>query len=312
MSQGQRTQVAIIGAGPAGLLLGHLLDRHGIDNVILEARSRDYCEARIRAGVLEQATRELLTEVGLGERMQREGLVHGGIHLRFDGETHHIPMDELTGGRCVTVYGQTEVVKDLIACRLRGGAPLLFESRCAGVSGLEGGSPVVRYQSADGARELRAELVAGCDGFHGACRQAIPGDILKLWERVYPYAWLGILADVPPSTDELIYARHPRGFALHSMRSPSLSRLYVQVAPEEDIGAWPDERIWQELDTRLATDGWSLRHGPILDKSITPMRLRGGTDALPLAAARRGRRPHRPAHRRQGAEPGGGRRRGAG
>jgi p-hydroxybenzoate 3-monooxygenase len=265
-----RTQVAIVGAGPAGLLLGRLLDRHGIDNVILEARSREYCEARIRAGVLEQGTRELLIEAGVGERMQLQGLVHGGIYLRFDGQSHHIPMDELTGGRCVTVYGQTEVVKDLIAARLAGGSPLRFE--CAGVEIVDLARPLVRYVSDGSVRELHAEVIAGCDGFHGVSRQAIPAEVLRVWERAYPFAWLGILADVAPSTDELIYARHDRGFALHSMRSLRVSRLYVQVEPDADLGDWPDDRVWEELHARLAADGWSLQEGPVIDKSITPMR----------------------------------------
>jgi p-hydroxybenzoate 3-monooxygenase len=271
-SESQRTQVAIIGAGPAGLLLGHVLHRHGVDTVIVEARSREYCQARIRAGVLEHGTRELLIEAGLGERMEGEGLVHGGIHLRFDGESHHIPMDELTGGRTVTVYGQTEVVKDLIAARLACGAPLHFESSDVEVHGIASPQPVVTYRLAGEAHELRADVIAGCDGFHGVCRTAIPDDVLTVWEREYPFAWLGILADVAPSTDELIYARHELGFALHSMRSRSVSRLYVQVAPQEDIADWSDDRIWAELHTRLATDGWSLQEGPITDKSITPMR----------------------------------------
>jgi p-hydroxybenzoate 3-monooxygenase len=267
------TQVAIIGAGPAGLLLGRLLDRAGIANVILEARSRAYCEARIRAGVLEQGTRDLLESIDVGERMRAEGLVHGGIYLRFDGESHHIPMDKLTGGRCVTVYGQTEVVKDLIAARLAEGGALHFEtpvSRIEDVS--DGGTPRVHYTDGGEERTLEAAFVAGCDGFHGVSRQTVPADVLTVWERTYPFAWLGILADVAPSTDELIYSRHERGFALHSMRSPTVSRLYVQVDPREDIAEWSDERIWDELDARLATSGWQLEHGPVLDKSITPMR----------------------------------------
>jgi p-hydroxybenzoate 3-monooxygenase len=265
-----RTQVVIVGAGPAGLLLGRLLDRQSVDNVILEARSREYCEARIRAGVLEQSTRELLIEAGIGERMEHDGLVHGGIHLRFDGESHRIPMDELTGGRCVTVYGQTEVVKDLIGARVADGGALVFD--CGEVEILDLGAPRVRYRDGGEPRELEAELIAGCDGFHGACRQAIPTEVLRVWERMYPYAWLGILADVAPSTDELIYARHDRGFALHSMRSPAVSRLYIQVDPDEDIADWPDARIWEELHIRLGVDGWSLNEGPVRDKSVTPMR----------------------------------------
>jgi p-hydroxybenzoate 3-monooxygenase len=272
MYASQRTQVAIIGAGPAGLLLGWLLHRHGIESVILEARSREYCEARIRAGVLEHGTREVLLEHGVGERMAREGLVHGGIHLRFDSESHHIPMSELTGGRCVTIYGQTEVVKDLIAARLQAGAPLRFDCSRVRVEGLGSDEPLIRYRLGGAEHELRCELIAGCDGFHGVCRHSIPSGVLCTWERSYPFAWLGILADVPPSTDELIYARSPRGFALHSMRSPTLSRLYVQVDPDEDIADWPDGRIWEELQSRLAVEGWELREGPVLEKSITPMR----------------------------------------
>jgi p-hydroxybenzoate 3-monooxygenase len=222
--------------------------------------------------VLEHATRELLIETGVGERMQAEGLVHGGIHLRFDGHSHHIPMDELTGGRCVTVYGQTEVVKDLIRARLRSAAALHFESANVEVHGLHHDEPLVAYELDGQRRELRADVIAGCDGFHGVCRPAIPDGVIKVWERSYPFAWLGILADVAPSTDELIYARHDRGFALHSMRSRKVSRLYVQVSPDEDIGKWSDERIWDELDVRLAAEGWSLEHGEVLDKSITPMR----------------------------------------
>jgi p-hydroxybenzoate 3-monooxygenase len=270
MPSGEHTQVAIIGAGPAGLLLARLLQRHEIDNVVLEARSREYCEARIRAGVLEQGTRELLLEAGVGERMEREGLVHGGIYLRFDGESHHIPMDELTGGRSVTIYGQTEVVKDLIAARLQSGGVLRFE--CDDVQILDCHEPLLRYRYAGGTRELRAEVIAGCDGFHGVSRPAIPSDVLRVSERVYPFAWLGILADVAPSTDELIYARGECGFALHSMRSPTVSRLYIQVDPDDDIADWADERIWEQLHLRFATDGWSLQEGPVRDKSITPMR----------------------------------------
>src|SRR5450755_1415886 len=268
----ERTQVAIIGAGPAGLLLAHLLHRHGIDSVVLEARSREYCEARIRAGVLEQGTREVLIEAGVGARMEREGLIHGGIYLRFDGHSHHIPMSELTGGRAVTIYGQTEVVKDLIEARLGSGAPLRFECEDVALAGLESGEPVVRYRHVGRERELRCDIVAGCDGFHGFCRPAIPADVLEVWQRDYPFAWLGILAAVAPSTDELIYARHERGFALHSMRSPQVSRLYVQVDPDDDVAQWSDARVWEELHVRLATDGWELEEGDVLEKSITPMR----------------------------------------
>jgi p-hydroxybenzoate 3-monooxygenase len=264
--------VAIVGAGPAGLLLGHLLHRHGIDAVILEARSREYVEARIRAGVLEQGSTEVLREAGVGERMDREGLVHGGIYLRFGGTSHHIPMSELTHGRAVTIYGQTEVVKDLVAARVASAAPLHFDCRDVSVHGLEQDEPVVRYVHSGSERELRCRFIAGCDGFHGVCRTSIPEGVLSEWQREYPFGWLGILADVPPSTDELIYAYHDRGFALHSMRSPTISRLYVQVDPDDEVANWPDDRVWDELHTRLESEGWSLREGPVLEKSITPMR----------------------------------------
>jgi len=264
--------VAIVGAGPAGLLLGHLLHRHGVDAVIVEARSREYVEARIRAGVLEQGSTEVLREAGVGERMDREGLVHGGIYLRFGGASHHIPMSELTQGRAVTIYGQTEVVKDLVAARVAADAPLHFDCHDVSVHGLEEDEPVVRYVQQGSARELRCRFIAGCDGFHGVCRTSIPEGVLSGWQREYPFGWLGILADVPPSTDELIYAYHERGFALHSMRSPTISRLYVQVDPDDDVANWSDDRVWDELHARLESEGWSLREGPVLEKSITPMR----------------------------------------
>src|SRR5579875_3008402 len=247
----ERTQVGIVGAGPAGLLLGQLLHRHGVEAVILEDRSREYVEARIRAGVLEQGTMEVLREAGVGERMDREGLRHGGIYLCFDNTLHHIPMSELTGGRGVMIYGQTEVVKDLISARLASGAPLLFECSDVQVDGIEQDEPLVRYTCDGERRELRCEIVAGCDGFHGVCRTAVPDGVLEVFSREYPYAWLGILADVPPSTDELIYAHHERGFALHSLRTPTVSRLYLQVSPDEDLASWPDERIWEELAIRF-------------------------------------------------------------
>ncbi len=268
-----RTQVGIVGAGPAGLLLSHLLARRGVESVVLEARSRDYVEHRVRAGVLEQNTVDLLRETGVGERMDREGLVHHGIELRFEGRGHRIPMTELTGGRSITVYGQQEVVKDLIRARLEAGGQLVFQAGAVGLHGIGSDRPAVRYREDGEDRELECDVVAGCDGFHGVCRDAVPAGVLRVDERAYPYAWLGVLAAVPPSTEELIYCSHERGFALHSMRSPKLHRLYLQVDPEEAIDAWPDERIWKELQTRLATDdGWTLADGPILEKGITPMR----------------------------------------
>jgi p-hydroxybenzoate 3-monooxygenase len=267
----ERTQVAIIGAGPAGLTLGRLLERQGIESVILEARDRAYCEARVRAGVLEQGSRDVLIEAGVGERLQCEGIVHGGIYLQLDEQRSHIPMDELTG-RSVTIYGQTEVVKDLIAARLESGAPLLFEAEDLQLEELESTHPLVRFSHGGVTRELRADFIAGCDGFHGVSRQSIPAGAQQLWEREYAFAWLGILAQVAPSTDELIYARNSRGFALHSMRSHEVSRLYLQVDPAEQVESWSDQRIWDELQQRFATPGWELHEGPVFEKSITPMR----------------------------------------
>jgi p-hydroxybenzoate 3-monooxygenase len=269
-----RTQVGIVGAGPAGLLLSHLLALEGIDSVVLEARSRQYVEQRVRAGVLEQNTVDLLRATGVGERMDRQGMVHHGLELRFDRCGHRIPMSDLTGGRAITVYGQQEVVKDLIRARLDAGGQIVFEAGVDGLDGLDGERPTIRYRSGDGqAGELHCDVVAGCDGFHGVARSAAPAGALAVYERLYPFAWLGMLAEAPPSSEELIYCSHDRGFALHSMRSPRITRLYLQVAPDEDIGQWPDERIWTELHTRLATDdGFTLTEGPILEKGITPMR----------------------------------------
>lgn len=269
-----RTQVGIVGAGPAGLLLSHLLARAGIDSVVLESRARDYVERRVRAGVLEQGTVDLLCAAGVGDRLRREGLVHRGIRLRFDGEEHRIALSDLTGGRAITVYGQQEVVKDLIRARLDAGGRLLFEAEALGVDDLAGPRPVIRYRHNGALHELRCDWVAGCDGSHSVCREALPAGALAVFEKAYPFAWLGILAAAPPSTDELIYAYHERGFALHSMRSPRLSRLYLQVRPDESLDAWPDERIWAELHARLALPGWSLTEGPILEKGITTMRSR--------------------------------------
>ena len=235
-----RTQVGIVGAGPAGLTLARLLENAGIETVGLEARSREYCEARIRAGVLEQGVVDLLAEAGVGERMVREGLVHHGISLQFDGERHRIPLSDLTGGRTIVVYGQTEVTKDLIAARLESGLPLLFEAEGVAVEGLDGDRPRIRYRHDGVEQELECDVIAGCDGFHGICRQAIPAGVLREFSREYPYGWLGILAPVAPSVDELVYSHTERGFALLSLRSPTLSRYYLQCAPDEDLDEWPD------------------------------------------------------------------------
>ncbi len=268
-----RTQVGIIGAGPAGLLLSHLLALRGIDSVVVETRSRAYCEARQRAGVLEDGTVRLLREAGLAQRLDREGLEHGGIYLQFAGERRHIDFRDLAGGRTVTVYAQTEVVKDLIARRLADGGTIEFGITDTAVADLDTDWPVLSYTTAAGERrDVTCDVIAGCDGFHGICRPAIPAGLLTVREREYPYAWLGVLADVPPSTDDLIYAHHPDGFALHSLRTPQISRLYLQVPPDERIEAWPDDRIWEALQHRFALPGWELKEGPVLDKSITPMR----------------------------------------
>jgi len=266
-------QVAIVGAGPAGLLLGHLLHNAGVDSVILERRSREYVERRIRAGVLEQGTVDLLRAAGVGERMDREGLVHHGIHLQFEGGRHRIALSELTGGRVITVYGQHEVVKDLIAARLAVGRPIAFDVEDLSVHDLDTDRPRVHFRADGKAHDLRCDFVAGCDGSHGICRGSVPNGALRMYERTYPFGWLGILAATPPSLDELIYAYHERGFALHSMRSPTLTRLYVQCAPDDALDAWPDDRVWVELHARLETaDGWTLAEGPVLEKSITAMR----------------------------------------
>jgi p-hydroxybenzoate 3-monooxygenase len=268
-----RTQVAIIGAGPAGLLLSHLLGRQGIASVVLENRSRDYVERRVRAGVIEQGAVDLLRACGLSSRMDREGLVHHGIELRFGGRSHRIPLSDLTGGRSVMIYGQTELVKDLIQSRLDSGGAILFEAECLSMDGLMSSAPIVRYQQTDGQHEVHCDVVAGCDGFHGPSRRTIPTNQLRVYDKEYPFGWLGILAAVPPSTNELIYAYSDRGFALHSLRSPQISRLYLQCDPNDDMQNWPDDRIWEELRLRFATeDGWTLKEGPILEKGITPMR----------------------------------------
>jgi p-hydroxybenzoate 3-monooxygenase len=266
-----RTQVGIVGAGPAGLLLSHLLHEAGIDSVVLENRSRDYVVHRVRAGVLEQNTVELLTEHGLGERLAREGIVHHGIEIRFDGAGHRIPLTDLTG-RSIWIYGQQEVVKDLIDARLQAGGTIEWEVADVEVCDVETEAPRLRYRRGEEPVELACDVIAGCDGYHGVSRGAIPSGVLRTYVREFPFAWLGILAEVAPSTEELIYAHHDRGFALHSLRSPELSRLYLQVEPDEDIERWPDDRIWEELRIRLGIDGWSLADGPIVEKGIAGMR----------------------------------------
>ncbi|HEY0395473.1 MAG TPA: 4-hydroxybenzoate 3-monooxygenase [Candidatus Elarobacter sp.] len=268
-----RTQVGIVGAGPAGLVLALLLRRRGIESVVLEARSRAYCEQRIRAGVLEHGTVELLAANGAGERMRREGLVHGGIYLRFGGRSRHVDFPALTG-KTITVYGQHEVVKDLIAAHLAANAALHFEVAGVALDGLETDRPVLRYRDAAGdAHQLACDAVAGCDGFHGIARDAIPAGLLTAYERVYPFAWLGILSESPPVAHELIYTHHARGFALFSQRSPKIQRMYLQCAPDEDLAAWPDARIWDELHRRLAgDDAPNLVEGPLLQKGVTAMR----------------------------------------
>ena len=266
-----RTQVAIIGGGPAGLLLSHLLHLQGVESVVLERRSQEHVQQRVRAGVLEQGTCDLLREVGVGERMLREGDRHEGVHLQFDDERLHIPFTELTG-RAITVYGQQEVVKDLNERRRADGGEVLFEVDDVAVHDVTTDAPSVTFTHDGQAQVLRADFVAGCDGFHGVCRDVIPPDVRRVYERIYPFGWLGVLAEVAPSTDELIYANHAGGFALHSMRSATISRFYLQCEPDELLENWPDERIWDELGTRLGTPGWELREGPIIDRSITAMR----------------------------------------
>jgi p-hydroxybenzoate 3-monooxygenase len=268
-----RTQVGIVGAGPAGLLLSHLLAQRGIDSVVVEVRSRAYCEARQRAGLLEDGSVKLLREAGLADRLDREGLEHGGIYLQFAGERHHLDFRDLAGGRSVTVYAQTEVVKDLIARRIADGGQLEFEVSGTAVAGLDTDRPVLSYTAADGTRqEITCDVIAGCDGFHGICRPAIPAALRTVWERGYPYAWLGIMAGAPPATDELIYCHHTDGFALYTMRTMQVSKLYLQVDADAKAEDWPADRIWAALHERLALPGFAVSEGPALDIAITPMR----------------------------------------
>ncbi len=268
----QRTQVGIVGAGPAGLTLARLLELEGIETVVLEDRARDYVEHRVRAGVLEQRTADLLADAGVGERMLREGIVHHGIELQFDGERHRVPLSELADGRTIVIYGQTEVVKDLIAARLASGLPLLFEVDDVSVHELESDRPRIRFRRGGEQHELACDVIAGCDGFHGVCRPSIPDGVLRAFSREYAFGWLGILAQAAPSNDELVYCHTERGFALLSLRSPELSRLYLQCAPDENLDEWSDDRIWEELQARLGIEGWTLAEGPILEKGVTGMR----------------------------------------
>jgi p-hydroxybenzoate 3-monooxygenase len=266
-----RTQVGIVGAGPAGLVLAHLLQRRGIHSVVVEARSRQHCEQRVRAGVLEQGTVDLLIEMGIGGRMKREGLIHDGVEIRFREQGHRIDFKALTG-RGITIYAQQEVVKDLIAARLAAEGKIFFEAGDVTIRDLDSATPKIRFRPHGEPSEILCDFIAGCDGFHGVCRPSIE-KALTIHERVFPFAWLGILAAAPPSSEELIYCYHDRGFALHSMRTPEITRLYLQCAPDEDLDQWSDEKIWEELQTRLTTrDGRRLTEGPILQKGVTGMR----------------------------------------
>ena len=268
-----RTQVGIVGAGPAGLMLGHLLHLRGIDSVILENRTRDYVIDRVRAGVLEQGTVDLMVATGVGERLRREGMRHDGVHIAIRGRRHRIDFADLTNGRAITIYGQNEVVKDLIDARVASGRPLHFEVGDVLPAALDPDLPLVRFSVDGDAHELACDFIAGCDGFHGVCRLSIPAQRMTIYEREYPFGWLGILARAAPSSDELVYSNHERGFALFSMRSQAITRLYLQCAPDEDVNTWPDERIWSELRLRLETDdGWRPNEGEILQKAVTGMR----------------------------------------
>jgi p-hydroxybenzoate 3-monooxygenase len=268
-----RTQVGIVGGGPSGLLLAHLLHLQGIDSVVLESRSEEYVIDRVRAGVLEQGMVDLMTAIGVGDRMRREGLVHHGINISFAGARHRIDMYELTGGRAITVYGQHEVQKDLNHARRATGRPLLHEVGNLTLRDLDSDAPRIRYHHQGGEYELECDFIAGCDGFHGVSRPSIPAAAVTGYDRIYPFAWLGILAEAAPASEELVYTWTERGFALFSMRSPTVTRLYLQCAPDEDIALWSDDRIWSELNARLETyDGWKPNMGPILQKGVTGMR----------------------------------------
>jgi p-hydroxybenzoate 3-monooxygenase len=273
MTADLRTRVGIVGGGPAGLLLSHLLHQRGIESIVLEARSRDYCERRVRAGVLEPGTVQVLCASGVGDRLRREGMVHHGIALRFGGADHRIGFESLVPGRAITVYGQQEIVKDLIAARLEADGVIRFDTPVLAVEDIESNRPAIVIADRGAQRRVHCDVVIGCDGFHGVAREAIPPAARTAYARELPFAWLGILAAVAPSAHELIYAQHDRGFALHSMRSPSVSRFYLQVGADQELAAWPDDRIWAELRTRLETvPDWRLAAGPVLEKGITGMR----------------------------------------
>lgn len=268
-----RTQVGIVGGGPSGLLLAHLLHLGGIDTVVLEARSEEYVIDRVRAGVLEQGMVDLLAAIGLDERLKREGLIHHGINISFGGTRHRIDFHELTGGRAITVYGQNELQKDLNQARRNTGRPLYYEVEDLTLHELDSPQPRIRYRHNGVSEELNCDFIAGCDGFHGVSRPSIPESAIAHFERVYPFGWLGILAEAAPASEELVYTWTERGFSLFSMRSPKITRLYLQCEPDEDISQWSDDRIWNELNTRLTTrDGWKPNMGPILQKGVTGMR----------------------------------------
>jgi p-hydroxybenzoate 3-monooxygenase len=267
-----RTQVGIVGAGPAGLVLAHLLHLDGIESIVIEDKSRHYIEHRLRAGLLEQGSAELLIETGVGERLLRERMVHHGLYIKFKGALHHLDFDDLVG-QSVMIYAQQEVVKDLVAARLGYGAPIHFEVADVSLADIAGPRPKIRFTEKGEQREIECDYIAGCDGFHGISRPSIPPGALTMFERVYPFAWLGILAEAEPTKDELVYTHHERGFALLSMRTPSLSRLYFQCPPDEDIANWSDPQIWDEFRLRTAGgEGWKLSEGPITQKAISDMR----------------------------------------
>jgi p-hydroxybenzoate 3-monooxygenase len=268
-----QTQVGIVGAGPGGLLLSHLLHLEGIESIVIETQTRQHVEERIRAGVLEQGTVDLLNASGIGERMHREGLIHHGIELRFGRRGHRIDMHELTGGRAITVYSQHEVVKDLIQARLHDNGQMLFEASQVSVHDFDGEKPRIRFERHGEPHEIACDFIGGCDGFHGICRPSIPEGALRCYEKTYPFGWLGILAEAPPASQELIYSNHESGFALLSMRTPAITRAYLQCRPDEDLAVWSDERIWEELDRRFETcNGFHLNRGAVIQKGVTPMR----------------------------------------